>query len=64
MEIDLLNSENIKKLLDSMDKDCATRLALSALSGRKKFLKQLNIEATVQGMREDLRNQETIEKQP
>ncbi len=53
MEVDLLNSENLKKLFDSIDKDCAQRLAMSAVAGRRKFLIQLNIECGIQVLRDE-----------
>ena len=59
MEVDLLDTHNLKKLLDSLDKDCAIRLTLSAIAGRNQFLKQLNIEATIQVIREETRNKNT-----
>lgn len=51
MQINLMDPENLKKLLGEMDLDCALRVVLSALAGKKRFVEQLSVECTVMSKR-------------
>ncbi len=59
MQINLMEPENLKKLFEEMDIDCKIRVALSVLSGRKRFVEQLSIECGIMNTRD--KEKESIE---
>lgn len=51
--LNLLDPENMKKLLSELDDDCKARLATAAIGGKKAFLSQLTLECGIQNRRNE-----------